>query len=92
MPAGFTVQATSISPPTLISFSPGNQASMPINSRLIAVFSQPMDRTTITPSNVLLYISSNQGQGYIPVNGAVNLDASGRIMTFTPTSLLAVNS
>ena len=92
VPAGFTVQATSISPPSLVSLSPGNSAGMPINSSIIAVFSQPMKRSTISTSSVLMYISSNQGQGYIPVAGAVTLDASGRVLTFTPSSLLAVNS
>lgn len=92
VPAGFTVQPTTVSPPTLVSLSPGNSAGMPIDSSVIAVFSQPMDRTTFTGSSVLMYLYSNPGQGYIPVAGAVNVDASGRILTFTPNTPLAVNS
>jgi len=41
---------------------------------------------------VLLSLTSNQGQGSISVPGTVTVDATGRIMTFTPNSLLAVNS
>ncbi len=91
--AGFTVQPAVISPPSVISLSPGSNAGgMPINSNIIAVFSQPMNRTTFTTSSVLLYLASNPGQGYIPVTGTITLDASGRVLTFAPTSSLAVNS
>jgi hypothetical protein len=90
---GFTVEATTISAPTIISLSPGAYAGgMPTNSNIIAVFSQPMNRTTLNTSSVLLYLTSNQGQGYIPVAGTVTVDATGRVVTFTPTTLLAVNS
>jgi type IV pilus assembly protein PilY1 len=51
-----------------------------------------MKRTTLTTSTVLLYLISNPGQGYIPVTGTVTVDETGRVMTFTPASLLAVNS
>lgn len=89
---GFTVQAAGIPPPSLLSLSPGaNAGGMPINSSIIAVFSQPMDRTTITNSTVILYLTSNPG-GWVTVPGTVSVDATGRVMTFTPTSLLAVNS
>jgi hypothetical protein len=91
--AGFTVQPAAISPPTLISFSPGYYSSgMPINGSLVAVFSQPMDRSTINTGNVLLYLTSNPSQGNIAAPGTVTLDASGRVLTFTPAAALAVNS
>jgi len=99
VPGGFTVQAVSIPAPSLLSISPGPNygssgigGTMPINSSITAVFSQPMNRTTINTSTVLFYLVSNQGSGYIPVAGTVSVDATGRIMTFTPNSLLAVNS
>jgi Big-like domain-containing protein/ASPM-SPD-2-Hydin domain-containing protein len=93
VPGGFTVQAAVIPPPTLISLSPGvNAGGIPINSNIIGVFSQPMDRSTINTSTVLLYLSSNPDQGNIPVSGTVNLDATGRVLTFIPSALLAVNS
>ena len=92
VPGGFTIQPVTIPPPTLLSLSPGAYAGgMPINSSMIAVFSQPMDRTTITTSTVLLYLTSNPG-GWISVPGTIHVDATGRVMTFTPNGLLAVNS
>jgi hypothetical protein len=96
-PGGFTVQPVVIPAPSVISFSPGINAGgiIPINSNLIAVFSQPMNRTTFTTGSggtVLLYLTSNQNQGWIPVTISANLDASGRVLTITPSSLLAVNS
>jgi hypothetical protein len=90
--SGFTVQPVTVSPPSIISLSPGSDASMPINGNIIAVFSQPMMRSTINTTNVLLYLNSNPNQGNIPVTGTVTLDAAGLVMTFTPSTALAVNS
>jgi hypothetical protein len=93
VPAGFTVQPTTVSPPTVVSTSPGYYGTVPINTSIYLVFSQPMDRSTITAANVLLYLNSSPGQyGNIPVAGSVSLDAAGRMLTFTPTSALAVNT
>ena len=90
---GFTVQAAVIPAPYLISLSPGSNAGgVPTNSSIIAVFSQPMNRTTITTSSVYLQLTSNQGQGWLQVPATVSVDVSGRVATLTPTSLLAVNS
>ncbi len=89
---GFTIQAATIPAPSLLSLSPGaNAGGMPINSSIIAVFSQPMNRTTINSSTVLVNLVSNPG-GWVAVPGTITVDASGRVMTFTPNSLLAVNS
>ncbi len=61
---GFTVEAASIPAPSVTSLSPGNSAGgMPINSSIVAVFSQPMNQTTITTSSVLLNLVSNPNQG-----------------------------
>lgn len=90
---GFTVQAATIPAPSLLSVSPGTSSGgVPINSIFTFVFSQPMNRTTITTSTVEMWLISNQGQGWITVQGTVSVDATGRIATFTPNSLLAVNS
>jgi hypothetical protein len=89
---GFTVQAAVIPAPSVISLSPGNSAGgMPINSSIIAVFSQPMNRTTINTSSVEVWLVSNPS-GWVTVPGTVNVDATGRVMTFTPIGLLAVNA
>jgi len=92
VPGGFTVQPVSVPAPTLISLSPGpNAGGVPINSSFIGVFSQPMNRTTITTSTVTLTLTSNPN-GQVSVPGTVNVDAAGRVVTFTPNSLLAPNS
>ena len=92
VPAGFTVQAAVIPPPSLLSISPGvNAGGIPINSAFTIVFSQPMNRTTINTSTVEFWLISNPS-GWVTVPGTVSVDATGRVATFTPTSLLAVNS
>lgn len=92
VPGGFTIDPATVPSPTLLSLSPGASAGgMPINSNIIAVFSQPMNRSTITTSTVTLTLTSNpNGSVAVPIN--LNLDATGRILTITPTSLLGVNS
>ena len=95
VPAGFTVQAVVVPPPSVALVSPGPNASgdMPINSSIIVVFSQPMMRSTINATNITLeQYQTNGQQGYPYIPGTVTLDATGRVMTFTPTSLLPVNS
>jgi hypothetical protein len=98
---GFTIQPVTPPAPTLLSLSPGpnvgitvgsTNVGMPLNAVVTAVFSEPMSRTTITTSSVLMYLNSNPNQGNIPVTGTVALDPTGRVLTFTPSSLLAVNS
>ena len=98
VPGGFTVQAATIPAPSLLSISPGpnngsvpNSGNLPINSNIIVVFSQPMNRTTINTSTFEMWLVSNPG-GWVSVPATVTVDATGRIATFTPTSLLAVNS
>ena len=101
VPGGFTIQPAVPPSPTLLSLSPGPNVSYPagttnagmaLNSFITAVFSEPMSRTTITTSTVLMYLTSNQGQGNIAVTGTVSVDPTGRVVTFTPGSQLAPNS
>jgi hypothetical protein len=95
VPGGFTVQAASIPAPSVALISPGLNVggNVPINSSIIAVFSQPMMRSTIIPANITLQEDNTNGQTGNPyISGTVTLDASGRVMTFTPNSLLPVNS
>jgi hypothetical protein len=93
VPGGFTVQAVVIPPPSILSISPGmNAGGTPINSSLYVVFSQPMNIATFTNSNITLRLTSNQGQGWITIPIGISVDATGRVLTITPSSLLAVNS
>jgi methionine-rich copper-binding protein CopC len=90
---GFTVQAAVIPPPSIISISPGmNAGGIPINSNFYVVFSQPMNIATFTNSNMSLRLTSNQGQGWITIPIGISGDATGRVLTITPSSPLAVNS
>jgi len=92
VPGGFTVQAAVIPAPSLLSVSPGvNAGGVPINSNFIFVFSQPMNRTTLNTSTIEFWLVSNPS-GWVSLPGTVTVDATGRVATFTPTSLLAVNS
>jgi hypothetical protein len=103
VPGGFTVQAVSIPAPSIISFSPGlNSGStgptgtVPINSAFTVVFSQPMNRNTFIASpaanpTVLLYLESNPS-GQVTVGITLSVDATGRVLTITPSAPLAVNS
>ncbi len=92
VPGGFTVQPQSVSPPSLISISPGINVGgdITINSNIVVVFSQPMDRTTINTGSMTMQLYQNGT--FISVLGTVSLDAAGRVATFTPNSLLAPNS
>jgi hypothetical protein len=92
VPGGFTVDPVSVPSPTLLSLSPSPGVGvMPINSNIIAVFSQPMNNTTITSSTVTLTLTSNPG-GNIAVPVTLSLDATARMLTITPHSPLGVNS
>nr|WP_241654471.1 Ig-like domain-containing protein [Granulicella sibirica] len=92
VPAGFTVQPTTVSPPTVLFSSPAYyEGGVPINTKITAVFSQPMDRTSFTATDVNVYLESSV-QGQISVSGSISLDASGRVLTFIPTVPLAVGS
>jgi hypothetical protein len=89
---GFTIQAPSVPAPYLISISPApNAGGIPVNSNFVAVFSQPMDRTTINSGTVIFYLASNPN-GWIQVPVNISIDATGRILTFSTSGLLAANS
>jgi len=58
---------------------------VPINTKIQAEFTEPLDRSTAIPANVQL----SDSQGLI-TSVSVSLDASGRILTITPNQVLAV--
>jgi hypothetical protein len=89
---GFTIQSATPPAPQVIALSPGaGSYGMPLNGVINAVFSEPMLRSTISNTTVLLYITSNPG-GWVAVPGTVTLDPTGRIVNFSPSALLAPNS
>ena len=84
---GFTVLSCSTTPPTWISNSPASNASnVPLNTIVQIEFNAPIDRTTVNTNDIILY-DTTLGKD-VPIT--VSVDASGRIITLTPSQLLAV--
>ena len=94
--SGFTVQSTTPTAPTVANIFPANGFSgVPVNTEVNIQFTAPIDRTTITTTNVRLvdqttmgYCNYSSNTGGIPA--AVNVDASGRVVTIVPSAVLAV--
>jgi Ice-binding-like/Bacterial Ig-like domain len=79
----FTVNAL---PPTVTLTNPANVAtSIPINRKIVATFSKPMDPTTITTATFTLASTSN-------IAGTVTYNATTNMATFAPTASLAANT
>ncbi len=71
-------------PPTVLSTSPINGASgVALNAALAAMFSEPMNNTTLTTATFTLVVTSTS----TPVSGSVGV--SGNTATFTPSAALA---
>ncbi len=60
---------------------------MPLNTAVTAEFNEPLNRSTVTTSTFQLY-DSVTGQF---IGGSVSVDATGRVATFVPSQVLAVN-
>jgi Ice-binding-like/Bacterial Ig-like domain len=84
--SGLTVDAVA---PTITSTNPTSAAvNVPIDKRVNATFSKPMDPTTITNATFTLEVAG----GGAPVNGTVAYDPGSQIATFTPSGSLASNT
>jgi len=64
-----------------------NATSVPLNTTVQVEFNAPLDRTTVTANDFILY-DNVTGQN---IPATVSVDASGRIITLTPSQLLPVN-
>ena len=85
--SGFTVLACSTTPPTWISNSPtSNATNVPLNQTIQVEFNAPIDRTTINTSDFILHDQTTGAN----IPATVSVDATGRIMTLTPSVLLSV--
>jgi hypothetical protein len=72
-------------PPTVFTTTPAHgSGNVPVTAGITAIFSSPMDSTTITAGSFTLT------QGEIPIPGSVT--CSGKSATFTPESNLAGNA
>lgn len=75
-------------PPTVISVSPPDAAlGICPNVVVTATFDEAMNPATITTTTLTL-----AGPGVTPVTGAVALDVTGRVASFSPASDLALNT
>ena len=84
--SGFNVQNASTTPPAVLQTTPVIGATgVPVNTLIQVEFTEPINRATAIASNVQL---SDSQVSNIPVS--VSLDASGRILTVTPSQVLAV--
>jgi hypothetical protein len=84
--SGFNVQNASTTPPAVLQTTPVIGATgVPVNALIQVEFTEPINRATAIASNVQL---SDSQVSNIPVS--VSLDASGRILTVTPSQVLAV--
>jgi hypothetical protein len=91
---GFTVQANTTTPPTVLYISPANNSSgAPTNTRITVAFSEPMNPATITAANAFISDGTTQGSCWtasgLP-SADPTLDASGRVLTIIPSSALPV--
>jgi Ice-binding-like/Bacterial Ig-like domain len=79
---------TDTSAPTVTSTNPANLATgVGIDASVNATFSKAMDVSTLNPQTFTV-----TGPGATPVVGKVSYDVADMIVTFTPTSMLAVTS
>lgn len=87
VPDGFTVMTCSGTAASVVSVDPVNNATAPLNTAIRITFSAPLDRTTVNASNFQLqaYSTSSWLQPPTPL---VSLDASGLVLTITPTAVL----
>lgn len=94
--AGFTVQTVTTTPPSLVSASPASSAqNVPLNAMITMVFNEPLLTSTVNRNNIYLasggfgcYYADYDGTPTIPTT--LTVDASGRIVTMVPSSLLEV--
>lgn len=82
---GLTVDTTA---PIVIATNPANGSTgVPINTKITATFSEPMDPATISTASFRLV-----GPGATAVTGSVAYAAIGSTATFTPATNLALDS
>ena len=93
--SGFTVQTAPVPAPVVTMVSPVSAATdVPTNTEITIQFSAPLNRNTVSTANIRLMDPvglGGCGTSYVISRpGTVSVDASGRLVTFTPSSVLAV--
>jgi hypothetical protein len=91
--SGFTIQSTSPTPPAMSLTSPVHgQDDIAINTAISILFNAPLNRDTVNTSNIRLTDNVTQGACTLGMTtaGSVSVDASARVVTFTPAAVLNV--
>lgn len=85
---GFVVNDVDVTAPSILTISPAYTATgVPLNANVTVEFSEPLRRGSIADASIQLYDTFTG----IYVGGTTALDMTGRILTFVPSQLLAVN-
>ena len=88
---GYTVQSASPTAPQFALMSPADgSGNAPTNTAVTLAFTAPLDRTTVGTNNITLEDSMQGGCNLPGLAATVSVDASGRIVTLTPSEVLAV--
>ena len=95
---GFTIQTTPSTPvisflsPTMGLSGTTSATNVPINTKITAVFNEPMLGSSITSANAFISDSVTQGGCWTSsgIPATVQLDLSGRVLTIIPSGNLAV--
>jgi YD repeat-containing protein len=84
-----TSSATNTTVPAVVSVSPVNGASgVAVGSPIVLTFNEPIDLTTVSDTTVPIAVNGYGGA----LAGTYSLDATGTLVTFTPTSPLPGNA
>ncbi|HEY3826888.1 MAG TPA: Ig-like domain-containing protein, partial [Bryobacteraceae bacterium] len=88
---GFTIQSNTPTAPTVISLSPTSGATgVPLNTSYTVVFSSPINPATVLATNSYLVPTQFGCSSANAIPAVQSVDASGRILTLTPSAVLAV--
>ena len=87
VPSGFTVQTCTTTAATSILYNPAqNATNVPLNPEVQIEFNAPLNRSSVTASDFVLHDNTTG----VNLPATISVDASGRIITLTPSVLLAV--
>lgn len=67
--------------PSIVSRYPNNSVGLPLNLKLMAKFSEPLDETTVKSENIIFYKSTTED---VVQSATVELDPSGTIVSIVP--------
>jgi hypothetical protein len=85
--ASLSIKVPARRPPRVVRVEPPKgKRDVPLNNRILIVFSEPIDAATASATTVKL------SSGSVFVTGSVQLDASGLVAEFVPQSPLAPNA